>query len=397
MARLRRKPTFVSLFCGCGGLDLGFEQAGYTGIAAYDIDPNAVAVHNSNLRTRAFQLDLSTTRSLEIGDAPDVVIAGSPCQGFSTLGKRRVDDPRNSLLLGAVRLAVRMRPSAIVLENVAGLLSGEHRKHLTDAELVLGSANYSFGIYRIACANFGIPQIRRRVLMIAWKGSQDNLAAPMPTMTASLRHALASVEGLPNHDPKILRQGTNEYRIAARIMPFQKLCNVRSGPRAVPTWDIPEVFGKTTAKERRVLLAVQRIRRELRLREKGDADPVTIRDISSYLGENSSVLISSLCNKGFLREVGGRRYDLAQSFNGKFRRLHWEHLSPAVDTRFGEPRYFLHPDEHRGLSVREAARIQGFPDSFVFDGPSSAQFRLVGNAVPPPVSRHLACMIRDRL
>ena len=145
-----------------------------------------------------------------------------------------------------------------------------------------------------------------------------------------------------------------------------------------------------------MLVAIQKLRRQLRKRELGDADPMLIREISNYCGRDVTPIVKSLHKRGYLRKIG-QRYDLAHTFNGKYRRLDWNQLAPAVDTRFGEPRYFLHPDEHRGLSVREAARIQGFPDDFEFAGPRAAQFRMVGNAVPPPLAKQIAIAIRDQL
>jgi DNA (cytosine-5)-methyltransferase 1 len=193
-----------------------------------------------------------------------------------------------------------------------------------------------------------------------------------------------------------LRPGTDEYTIATRIKPNQKLCNVRGGDRAVPTWSIPDIFGKTSPREQEVLLAIQKLRRQLRQRENGDADPLLISEISEHCGRDVSNVIRRLLSVGYLRQIG-KRFDLAHTFNGKYRRLAWEQLAPAVDTRFGEPRYFLHPEDHRGLSVREAARIQGFPDNFVFSGPRAAQFRMVGNAVPPPLAQQIAIAVRDQL
>ena len=85
-----------------------------------------------------------------------------------------------------------------------------------------------------------------------------------------------------------------------------------------------------------------------------------------------------------------RYYDLTHTFNGKYRRLRWDAPAYTVDTRFGDPIYFLHPDQQRGFSVREAARIQGFPDDFVFSGSRRTQEELLGNAVPPPLAKLLA-------
>ncbi|MEZ6127808.1 MAG: DNA cytosine methyltransferase [Planctomycetaceae bacterium] len=391
---MKGNPTFLSLFCGCGGMDLGFEQAGFRGIGAFDIDPSAIAVHAHNLPgpSEICDLNLNSPQC----PRPSVVIAGPPCQGFSTLGKRNVRDPRNSLLVIAARHAIRIHPTAIVLENVIGAISGKHADYWSTAEGIISGAGYRISTHRVVSSDFGVPQIRRRILMIAWRSKAKEPSLMGTAHGLTLRTALQNVQNLPNHEPKYLREGSADHSIASRIGPHQKLCNVRGGDRAVPTWEIPEVFGRTNSQERKVLVAIQKLRRRLRHRDHGDADPLSISDVSAHVGWDVSEEIRKLTNKGYLRRFG-LRFDLAHSFNGKFRRLDWEQVAPAVDTRFGEPRYYLHPDENRGLSVREAARIQGFPDDFVFSGPRAAQFRMVGNAVPPPLAQNVAVMVRDQL
>ena len=103
----------------------------------------------------------------------------------------------------------------------------------------------------------------------------------------------------------------------------------------------------------------------------------------------------ALTEKGYLKSVEGG-VDLVGTFNGKFRRLAWDKPSCTVDTRFGSPRYFLHPSQQRGFTVREAARIQGFDDSYIFAGSEKSQYRLIGNAVPPPLGE-LAAKFAKRL
>jgi DNA (cytosine-5)-methyltransferase 1 len=164
----------------------------------------------------------------------------------------------------------------------------------------------------------------------------------------------------------------------------------------VHTWQIPEVFGQTNARERRILEAVLRLRRRLRRRERGDADPVTANDLRRYLGHAVKGDLNVLVGKGYIRQIGNL-YDLTNTFNGKSRRLEWNAPSHTVDTRFGDPRYYLHPDETRGFSLREAARIQGFPDDFVFAGPGRAQEVMVGNAVPPELGTRIAMLLRTHV
>lgn len=121
------QPTFISLFCGAGGFDLGFVQAGFRCVAAYDISPVAVQVHRTNLGSLAEVCDLSLpTFSVSRLSGVDVLIAGPPCQGFSTAGKRDVYDPRNKLLLISGKIATSVQPKVFIAENVTGVTSGQH-------------------------------------------------------------------------------------------------------------------------------------------------------------------------------------------------------------------------------------------------------------------------------
>jgi DNA (cytosine-5)-methyltransferase 1 len=242
----------------------------------------------------------------------------------------------------------------------------------------------------------GVAQMRRRIVLIAWNtGKEIDINLPVVD-GGTLRTAIEDVKDLPNHDLKPLAPGTDLYRIAERIKPGQKLSNVRNGPRAIHTWDIPEVFGRITLRERRLLELLIHVRRQERIRTVGDADPVRRKVLATRMGHPVDALLSSLIQKGYIRQIG-QRFDLNETFNGKFRRLHWDRPSLTVDTRFGNPSYFLHPRENRGFTAREAARIQGFPDAFRFLGSEVSQFRLIGNAVPPPLAKCLATTILNLL
>ncbi len=389
--------TFISLFSGCGGFDYGFEQAGFRSLGAFDIDSSAVAVHRLNLQGDCHVADLSTAsiRKTEFG-RPDVVISGSPCQGFSNLGKRKISDPRNSLLWRGAEIAVGLGPEVIVLENVSGVLTTSLKQHFERAVSILGTSGYATQTVRVTCSDFGVPQIRKRVFLIGYLKRLQCQLELVRTHGNTLENCLRNIGNCRGHEPVVLKLGTNELRIAKRIRQHQKLCNVRGGNRAVATWDIPEVFGRTTTAERKVLVAMRQLRRQIRIRSNGDADPLTLAVLRSEFGPQAETVVRRLVEKGYVRPIG-KRFDLAHTFNGKYRRLSLSHPSPAVDTRFGTPRYFLHPEEDRGFSVREAARIQGFPDEFHFEGSSTTQFRLVGNAVPPPVAKAVANAIKESL
>jgi len=384
-------PSFVSLFSGCGGLDQGFVQAGYKGMLSVDIDETALAVHKANLACPTQVLDLAQNDPVIESDRHfDVLLAGSPCQGFSTIGQRRIDDPRNALLWVAARVAAKYKPRIVIAENVPGALSGEHRHYWEALHQRLHEIGYATVDLKLDCADFGVAQHRRRIFMVASLSGNphDIKLKPLPRIPLSL--ALDGIKGIANHHPTPLLPSSSDYKIALRIAQGQKLTNARGGPASVHTWDIPEVFGKTTKKERELLNLVLRLRRQQRRRPVGDADPVSTAILSAKFGLD---IIDKLVAKSYLRQIG-EYHDLTHTFNGKYRRSRSELPSRTVDTRFGDPKLSLHPTEHRPFTVREAARIQGFRDEFVFSGNIDKQYRMIGNAVPPPVAFNIAKMVR---
>lgn len=373
-------------------MDQGFEQAGFKGVLSVDIDETALDVLSANLKLDVQKLDLSCNDPKLTGKI-DVLLAGSPCQGFSTAGLRKVDDPRNSLLLVAPRLAKKLRPKVIVAENVLGAISGAHAAYWDALHQQLRSLGYRTGDLRVDSSDFGVAQKRQRIFLIAWrtKVSHDLVLAPRPKKV--LADVLENLEGLPNHQPILLKPDSQDFKIASRIGQGQKLTNSRSGDLAIHTWHIPEVFGRTNKFEREVLYATLRMRRQVRRREFGDADPVSTSALRRQFG---SEVVQSLVNKGYLRKMG-HYVDLTHTFNGKYRRQRLDSPTRTVDTRFGDHRLFLHPTENRAFTVREAARLQGFGDEFIFTGTLTQQFRMIGNAVPPPVAQSVAELVRRLL
>nr|NJM02339.1 DNA cytosine methyltransferase [Desulfobacula sp.] len=385
-------PKFCSLFSGCGGFDLGFVNAGYECIGAYDIDLKALNVHEHNLGGSVFNCDL-TTSDFPISNlcTADIILSGSPCQGFSTIGKRKINDPRNNLLLTGGELAIKSKTKVFISENVLGVIAGRHRKYWDELHQMFRTAGYKTTDIKCNGTEVGIAQRRRRLFLLAWSFPKEINVSIKSTPGGTLKDALEGVESTKNHTVIPLKKDSIDYLISKRIKAGQKLSNVRGGYRSVHTWDIPEVYGQTTNKERMALETILRVRRQMRVRNFGDADPVPKTFLYKNFGEK---IINSLVKKGYLR-CSSNAFDLTKTFNGKYRRLPWDKPSYTIDTRFGNPKYFLHPEEHRGFTVREAARIQGFPDSFIFSGTQIEQYRMIGNAVPPPMAEHLASFVRE--
>jgi DNA (cytosine-5)-methyltransferase 1 len=375
--------SVVSLFSGCGGFDAGFNLNGFNVVEAHDFNPVAIEVYNANHRPVGRITDLSND-SIDFSSA-DVLIAGPPCQGFSTIGTLKPDDKRNLLLLSACRIARKLKPQLVVLESVMGLGTVRNKHLLDSAAACLSDAGYFVHVISIKAEELGLPQRRRRLLVFALRGTRP-FNVTMPTRKSkTVFDAIFNLNQPALNRPPLLALNSKARLIAERIRQGQKLCNVRHSSATVHTWDVPEVFGVVSSQERRILLTLLRLRRTDRERRFGDADPVSAKRISSAMGSCSTEILRALCRKGYVRRIGSK-YDFVHTFNGTYRRVRWDGPSPTVDTHFGDSRLFLHPNEHRGFSVAEAAALQGFGAAFKWPQSRAAAFRLIGNAVPPPIS-----------
>ena len=395
---LSNKPTYLSLFSGCGGFDHGFEDSGFECVGAVDNDKVVLDVFKNNLSGKTYIHDLSTQKLPDDFSAKsiDVLVTGSPCQGFSTAGLRNVNDPRNKLLLVGGAIAKLVEPKVIICENVMGSLSGAHKIYWDSLVQNLTQLGYTVDFLSCSATDFGLAQLRKRVFLVAWRGKK-NISLKLPKLPPiTLRQALNNIENLPNQESYIPITDPTILKLVSYIQPGQKLCNVRGGSNAIQTWNIPEIFGEVTTKEREILNLISSLRRKIRIRNFGDADPVSYQDIQANATFKINGSLDDLINKGFLRVVG-KKYDIKNAYNGLYKRLEWNKCSMTVDTRFGNPRYFLHPEENRGFTVREAARIQGFRDDFIFSGSVNKQFKMIGNAVPPPMAAKIATFIKENL
>lgn len=385
--------TSLSLFSGGGGLDLGFLAEGVEPVAAYDNSRAALSAYRQNLGDFARLADISTYTPR---DCCQVMLAGAPCQGFSTAGRRALLDPRNALLRRVADICLEVRPRVLIVENVPAALSGDHGNLWVALEDRVRLAGYNVARIELRGEESGVAQRRRRLFLVAWLGS-GCVRMDIPVIEhPGLEATLAGVDDIDAHAPIVLDPDDSRYAIAEAIPAGAKLCNVRRSDRAIPTWAIPGIFGETSEEERQLLATVSVLRRRARKRSFGDGDPVPVAVLETTLGRGLAAEIARLVDVGYLRFVDGD-VELKSTYNGKFRRLSWEELSPTVDTRFGRPENFLHPEEHRGFSVREAARVQGFPDAYQLCGSTKESYEIVGNAVPPPMSARLAAFVREAL
>ncbi|MEX0724985.1 MAG: DNA cytosine methyltransferase [Planctomycetaceae bacterium] len=431
----------VSIFSGCGGLDLGFKEAGFELVFACDTDKAAVDCYSRNVdknvfvrdvRSREFHADIMDIASC------DVVLGGFPCQGFSKAGPKREGDDRNTLYVEMRKVVEILRPSIFIAENVDGLRQNYAGQYLKRIVADFEAIGYDVDQHVLDTAAYGVPQHRRRIFFVGTlQGSDDLFVWPHPTHRAKTRNGEFKLadRGGPNlfadlagpsrdqherartikdaiQDLVELRPGVPDHAVTyawpkkyeaifRAINEGQKLCNVRHADTSVYTWQVPEVFGEVTDRELLVLETISRHRRHKQYGDIPNGNPLPLGEIERLTGTSGlKTEILSLMMKHYLKDMG-ERYDLqgAMFCSGLFKRPRWNEPSPTVLTNFHNPRYFLHPLKDRPFSLRECARLQTFPDAFEITGDGEkvdlvSGYRLIGNAVPPLLSRHFADAVR---
>lgn len=429
-------PSVVSLFSGCGGLDLGFKKYGFDLLYAADNDQFAVDVYRRNVDERAFVRDVTSEHfHQEIADIGccDVVLGGFPCQGFSKAGPKRVDDARNTLYLEMKRAISTLMPKIFVAENVDGLSQNFGGQFVENITKDFGALGYSVSVKIVNAAAYGVPQHRRRIIFVGllnpaphnfyWPPHTNSVKnrngesaltfepslfnsaidpADLPR-SRTIRDAIGDIVelgGVPDH--AVTEKWPREYDyIFKAIGPGQKLCNVRHAPTSVYTWKIPEVFGVVNDLQKEILETIGANRRLKKYGQIPNGNPISKNEIEYLMGGEaiSDFEFMDLEEKGYLKNINGA-YDLkgAMFCSGIFKRPLWDESSPTVLTNFHSPRYFLHPSENRPFSLREAARLQSFPDDFIFttsNDPSELLqgYRVVGNAVPPLLAESIASSV----
>lgn len=359
-----KRPIGIDLFAGAGGLSLGFEQAGFDVAAAVEIDPIHCAVHEYNFPSTAAicasVVDLTGEKirqRAQLGDAEiDCVFGGAPCQGFSMIGKRVLDDPRNQLVFHYVRLVRELRPKYCVFENVKGLTVGNHKQFLAELIEALEQNGYEVLLpYQVLnAADFGVPQDRRRLFLIGVRKGERLPIYPDHVAKVSVIEAIGD---LPNADN------------------FDELLNT----------DSVTVRFETKSKYARILRGLETDLEDLAYPR--DFDPHVL---SASLRTEHTVL----SQKRFTETEHGKTEPVS-----RFHKLHpngvCNTLRAGTDSArgaFTSPRP-IHPYLPRVITVREAARLHSYPDWFRFHVTKWHGFRQIGNSVPPMLGRAVARQI----
>jgi DNA (cytosine-5)-methyltransferase 1 len=335
----------IDLFCGCGGFSLGAHSAGLAPSLAFDIDPILTSSFSVNFpKTRLSLADLSYVNGLDIkrlaGGNVFGVFGGPPCQGFSDIGKRKPDDPRRTLLGHFFRLIAELQPAFFVMENVRGLGYADARPVLVDALNLLPSYYEILGPIILDAADFGAATRRPRLFVIGYdRAYVDRFSVEDLTLRqrppATVRAAIADIASA-KHVTEV--DGYDIWKIVRR----GRSSNYASGLLAP---DLTFTGNRKTAHTPAVVARFERL-------PQGGVDQI-----------------------------------------GRHPRLTWNGQCPTLRAGTGNDRGSyqsvrpIHPDEPRVITVREAARLQGFPDTFRFHPTVWHSFRMIGNSVSPVVSK----------
>jgi len=345
----------IDLFCGAGGLSLGAHFAGYRTALAVDVDANLTSSFGENFPgVKLLQKDLSkVSGQFLLGQAGlkanevSGIIGGPPCQGFSLMGRRDATDPRNALIGHFFRLVGEIKPQFFVMENVPGILLGNAKQALDD--LIDGLKGYEIlGPVRVNASDFGAATNRERVIVIGIrKGqiAQPELDKQKVAKKSFVRSAISDL-------PEPIAEGWGIYR------PMSKISSYATRARKVHAR-----LGATLLKQ------ATRAGRVSGLQPTQHTPEVQLRFSSVLPGTNDAV---SRCP-----------------------RLTWDALAPTLRAGTGPDHGSfqsirpIHPDHDRVITVREAARLQGFPDWFKFHDTKWHSFRMIGNSVSPFMSEAL--------
>ena len=400
------RPVIVDLFCGAGGMSVGFDKAGFQTACASDTNANACRTfslnHPGTPEENVINDDITKDETVEkiVGVVNsvtvDVLVGGPPCQGFSRVGhsasralrSRRMhsgfgeeDDERNYLFEYMIEVASRINPRVVLMENVPGMDSkrGDLPSFMQVAEAMLQELGYSTAIWELDAASYGVPQHRLRKFLVA-------SLAPIPPAIPKPDY-LGRVRSMNNAED-LLRPVTLNQAIADlpelgiddgdEVQPAK--FQVEDGDRFLKHFISRKFFP---------IRSSEKVIYNHRSRYNNDRDV----ELFSILDEGENGL--DVVQKHGRSDLMRYRKD---AFHDKYYRLQGDLPSRTIVSHLGhDGNGYIHPSQARTITPRESARLQSFPDSYVFCGPASSQWRQIGNAVPPLLAYSIATSIRDHL
>ncbi|MCB1614494.1 MAG: DNA cytosine methyltransferase [Pseudomonadales bacterium] len=357
-------PLAIELFSGAGGLSIGLKEAGFKVVLANEIEKDfATTFEINHCETKMLCEDIRNInfcdelRKLGLKKV-DLVSGGPPCQGFSTVGSKKERDPRNSLFHEFLRVVRDLNPDYVVFENVAGFKTLYEGKAYHALIKELGLLGYETQSAVLEASDFGLPQIRKRTIVVAWKKHLHPVSLPAPTHTKE-------------QDLFGLKQ---KLTIMDAISDLPEL----------KANDCQTLYGKPPQNTYQ-----KQLRRGCVL--------LTEHNSSNY-GSKMLEILSLIPEGGTVNDLP-ERLRPKKYFANTYARLLPDMPAPTITRNFGTPSSSrcVHPYQDRALSTREGARLQGFPDDYVFYGSKSSKNLQIGNAVPPVFGKVIAESIIDAM
>lgn len=368
----------MDLFAGAGGFGLGFHWAGFKPTVAIDNNPVAVQTLEANFGHRGVTvLHRNLARfapihlksylaEFKVSAKFDVIIGGPPCQGWSKVGRGKLRslkdlqrDPRNELYHRYLDFVREFRPSIAVMENVPGMLSHKGKNVAENVAANLEVLGYKVTWKLMNASDFGVPQHRHRLIFVGVRNDIGKSFVFPETKTKSGRRTYPAVTlRQAIHDLPVIRNGTQEW-VRKYKGPAYKNAFLR--------------------------------------KMRNGADPKTIFDHVCRTQNDQDLEAFRIMHQGGLYADLPKRFKRYRDdiFKDKYRKLRWSQASGCVTAHLGKDCYtHIHPSQARTISVREAARIQSFPDNFFFAGSMGKKFTQIGNAVPPILSEQIALAVR---
>lgn len=433
----------LDLFCGCGGLSLGFENAGYNVILGIDSWSDALTTYAKNHKnSKTLNADLATLSPKDVeqeieGQSIDVIIGGPPCQGFSVAGKRIVEDERNSLYKSFVRMVSYFKPKAFVLENVPNILSmgnGVIKEAILKDFETLG---YTVKTKVLLASDFGVPQNRKRAIFVGLlNGKAFKYPDPCPEGRVSTWEAISDLTEDSLSDgssypcaPKSpyqekMRKNSNLYKEVVRFLDVKKpkffICENVKGLLTLQNGSIIQKIVREFSEKGykvtyRLLRAVeygipQRRERVIIVGIRNDIDaeftfPQAVCTESEYVPLSS--VIKELAIKEKKYYFSDRAVEGMRNAKNNMKRGLWQDLSKpcltitshlaktSINSRDPVLLVEKEPELYRRFTPREAAGIQSFPEDFVLNKSESKSYKQIGNAVPPVLMWYVAKALQD--
>jgi len=395
---MSKKYKIASLFSGCGGLDLGFIQAGFEVVWANDFLKDAVETYKNNIGNHIIYGDITQISSSQVPDDIDILLGGFPCQGFSVANtKRNMNDERNYLYKELMRLIRDKQPKFFVGENVKGLLSMQNGKVIEMIVNDFRSLGYKVNYKLLNASNYGVPQNRERVIII---GNRLGLENPFPKKT----HGIESDLFIHSTRPYVKVKDVIGYLADVRTRDKSFLLNNQMIYNHVARTNVADTFWGRKYKVNQHEICDY-------LKYWRNQSSWSTKKIDEYFGyahtaghwfrkDNNSGSIPNPKDWWELKKIlkFDDKYDVAVTelelkdikFEQSLRINNWNSPSDTITATGPE----IHPNKRRRLSVRECAIIQTFPNDFIFTGSLGGMYTQIGNAVPVLLANRIAKEIK---